>query len=118
MTQQQELSDIQDIPATTPAICIPHIEPSITINDIQKAFKEKLNLGKITYVRIIPRDNYSCAFVHLVWNEHEESRKIRRRLLKGKSIRFLYGDNLEETPWFWKCVATESSMKTIKKLEQ
>jgi hypothetical protein len=109
--------DVNEIPDTVPTICVPHMLQTITVPDIQKAFNEKLNLGKITYIRIVERDTYSCAFIHLVWNDDEQSQKIRKRLMKGKSIRFLYGEDLATIPWFWKCVATENSIKNYQKLE-
>lgn len=95
------------LPQTTPTICIPHIHSSITEADVQKAFVS-FGIGKVTYIRILARTGYSCAFVHLVWDtQTEKARKIRRRLLKGKAVRYLYGDDLEQTPWFWKCVAVK-----------
>lgn len=98
---------MEELPETTPTICIPHVHSSTTQADIQKAFVS-FGIGKVTYIRILKRPDYSCAFVHLVWNtKNEKACKIRRRLLKGKSIRYLYGEDLEQTPWFWKCVAVK-----------
>jgi len=101
---------MEDLPQTTPTICIPHIHSSLTETDVQNAFVS-FDIGKITYIRILRRPEYSCAFVHLIWNDTEKACKIRKRLLKGKSIRYLYGDDLEKTPWFWKCVAVKQHIR-------
>lgn len=105
--------EIHELPMTVPTICIPHVHHSLTIQDIQDAF-QRFDIGTVTYVRMLDRESYSCVFVHIVWNETDKAIKIRKRLLKGKSIKFLYGEDLEETPWFWKCVAVKSHLQMVK----
>lgn len=97
------------LPDNVPTICIPHVDNTITVNDVQEAFK-RFDIGEITYIRVIPRDTYSCVFVHLEWATHKKAKKIRKRLMNHKAVRYLYGKDLEMTPWFWKCVATKSSL--------
>ena len=96
-----------------PSLCIPRL-PIGKKDDLLsiRAVFEKLKLGKIHHIDIIERKNdkgeaFKRAFIHFErWNDNEETKIIRQKLVSGKEIKIVY-----DNPWFWKVSANKCSIK-------
>lgn len=100
--------DLAAIPKNVPSLCIPRVFPNISRERVEAVFRE-LNIGRVERVDIVVRtgdkgETLKRVFVHLVWNDSENARKARERLLCGNDIKIIYED-----PWFWKVSANRSS---------
>lgn len=92
---------------STPTICIPHVELNTTHTQVEQAIT-RLGIGRVVSVRIIPSNTFAYVFVQMEWDlSIEKAQVIHKRLMKGKAIKVLYGEDLETTPWFWKCVSAK-----------
>lgn len=105
--------DFRTLPANVPVLCIPRVYPNISESRIRKIFDE-LNMGILERIDIVSKysakpganpsdkgEKFNRVFVHFRrWNDSENSRVARERLLNGKEIKIIYDD-----PWFWKISA-------------
>ena len=98
--------DLRTLPANVPVMCIPRVYANITESRIRKIFDD-LNMGTIDHIDLVSvkgsekAAKFNRVFVHLRnWNDSENSRIARERLLNGKEIKIIYDD-----PWFWKISA-------------
>ena len=105
--------DFRTLPANVPVLCIPRVYQNISESRIRKIFDD-LNMGILERIDIVSKynpksgavssdkgDKFNRVFVHFRrWNDTENSRVARERLLNGKEIKIIYDD-----PWFWKISA-------------
>ena len=105
--------DFRTLPANVPVLCIPRVYPNISESRIRKIFDD-LNMGILERIDIVSKysakpgaassdkgEKFNRVFVHFRrWNDTENSRVARERLLNGKEIKIIYDD-----PWFWKISA-------------
>ena len=87
-----------------PILCIPRVYPNITEERIRRVFGD-LDLGEVTQVDIKSKttdkgEKFNRVFIHINWNESEQSIAVRERLLAGKDIKIIYDE-----PWFWRVSA-------------
>jgi hypothetical protein len=88
-----------------PSLCIPRVFKNISREYIETVFT-KLNIGTIEKIDIIPskeQHNSNLVFIHLFWNQTENSKKARERLLTNQDIKVHYDE-----PWFWKVIVNKS----------
>ena len=90
-----------------PILCIPRVYPNITEERIRRVFGD-LDLGEVTQVDIKSKttdkgEKFNRVFIHINWNESEQSIAVRERLLAGKDIKIIYDE-----PWFWKISASRT----------
>lgn len=100
--------DLSAIPKNVPSLCIPRVFPNISSERVEAVFNE-LNIGRIERVDMVVRtgdkgETLKRVFVHLEWNDSENARKARERLLCGNDVKVIYED-----PWFWKVSANRST---------
>lgn len=106
--------DIKTIPVNIPCLCIPRVFPNIDERYIRKIF-DALNMGEISRIDIIRKntekgDNFNRVFIHWrSWNESDNAKQARERLLNGKEIKIIYDD-----PWFWKVSAYREPQRISK----
>lgn len=95
--------DFSTLPANVPVLCIPRVFANINEPRIRRIFDD-LNMGLIDRIDIVTKkhgDKFTRVFVHFKhWNDSENARIARERLLNGKEIKVIYDD-----PWFWKISA-------------
>ena len=98
--------DFRTMPANVPVMCIPRVYTNINESRIRKIFDD-LNMGTIDRIDIVSAksgekgEKFNRVFVHFRrWNDTENARTARERLLNGKEIKIIYDD-----PWFWKISA-------------
>ena len=97
--------DFRTLPANVPVLCIPRVYPNISEARIRRIF-EDLNMGTLERIDIVSKptdkgDKFNRVFVHYRrWNDSENARITRERLLNGKEIKIIYDE-----PWFWKISA-------------
>ena len=98
--------DFQSLPANVPVLCIPRVYSNISESRIRRIFDD-LNMGVLERVDIVPKftnkynEKFNRVFIHYrMWNDSENARIARERLLNGKEIKIIYDD-----PWFWKISA-------------
>ena len=97
--------DFRTLPANVPVLCIPRVYPNISEARIRRIF-EDLNMGTLERIDIVNKptdkgEKFNRVFVHYRrWNDSENARITRERLLNGKEIKIIYDD-----PWFWKISA-------------
>ena len=97
--------DFRTLPANVPVLCIPRVYPNINESRIRKIFDD-LNMGTLDRIDIVSKhsdkgEKFNRVFVHFRrWNDSENARVARERLLNGKEIKIIYDD-----PWFWKISA-------------
>ena len=101
--------DFRTLPANVPVLCIPRVYPNISESRIRKIFDD-LNMGTLERIDIVSKysvkpggnpsdkgEKFNRVFVHFRrWNDSENARISRERLLNGKEIKIIYDD-----PWFW-----------------
>jgi len=113
--------DFRTLPANVPVLCIPRVYPNISESRIRKIF-EDLDMGTIERVDMVSKfsakdkaDKFNRVFVHFRrWNDSENARIARERLLNGKEIKIIYDD-----PWFWKISAyREPERKTARTYDE
>ena len=83
------------------SICIPRMDNEIKREQIYSVFR-KLNIGSIEKIIEIPLKNdteHKRTIIKIKWNDTEESKNVRTRLMNSKPINIVY-----ELPWFWKVV--------------
>lgn len=100
--------DLAAIPKNVPSLCIPRVFPNITRERVEAVFRE-LDIGRVERVDMVVRtgekgETLKRVFVHLEWNDGENAKKARERLLCGNDIKIIY-----EEPWFWKVSANRST---------
>ena len=92
-------------PANVPTLCIPRVYPNISESRIRRIFDD-LNMGTLDRIDIVSKqsekgEKFNRVFVHFRrWNDTENAKTARERLLNGKEIKIIYDD-----PWFWKISA-------------
>lgn len=89
-----------------PSICIPRVFKNIKREYIQKVFTS-LHIGTIERIDLVndkDKDKYNRAFIHLRWNQTENSLRARERILSGQDIKIIHSE-----PWFWKANMNRSS---------
>jgi len=97
--------DFKTLPANVPVMCISRVYPNITESRIRRIFDE-LDMGIIDRIDMVSKENekgekFNRIFIHFQrWNDTENGRITRERLLNGKEIKIIYDD-----PWFWKVSA-------------
>ena len=97
--------DFKTLPANIPILCIPRVHRTINEGRIRDIFEE-LNMGILDRIDIVikkkcDKDNFNRVFIHYrEWNDSENARIARKRLLEGKEIKIIYDE-----PWFWKISA-------------
>jgi hypothetical protein len=97
--------DFKTLPANVPVMCISRVYPNITESRIRRIFDE-LDMGIIDRIDMVSKENekgekFNRIFIHFQrWNDTENGRISRERLLNGKEIKIIYDD-----PWFWKVSA-------------
>ena len=102
-----QITDLTKLPANMPVLCIPRVHRNIDETYIRKIFNE-LNMGILDRIDIVVKrndnkkdNNFNRVFVHFrEWNDSENAKRARERLLEGKEIKIIYDD-----PWFWKISA-------------
>lgn len=98
-----------------PSLCIPRVFANVTRERVEAVFHE-LGIGHITRVDMVVRtgekgEPLKRVFVHLQWNNSENARRARERLLGGNDIKIIYDE-----PWFWKVSANRSAPKLIQEV--
>ena len=94
--------DFRTLPANIPVLCIPRVYPNINESRIRDIFNV-LNMGILDRIDIVRKhsdkgEKFNRVFIHFGhWNNSENARIARERLLNGKEIKIIYDD-----PWFWK----------------
>jgi len=97
--------DFKTLPANVPVMCIPRVYPNISESRIRRIFDD-LDMGTIDRIDMVSKQNekgekFNRVFIHFQrWNDTENGRISRERLLIGKEIKIIYDD-----PWFWKISA-------------
>ena len=97
--------DFKTLPANVPVMCISRVYPNISESRIRRIFDE-LDMGIIDRIDMVSKENekgekFNRIFIHFQrWNDTENGRISRERLLNGKEIKIIYDD-----PWFWKISA-------------
>jgi hypothetical protein len=97
-------SHLNYIPDRTicPSICIPRVFKHITVPFIIDIFQEKLKLGIIKKVDVIPNNNdklFKKVFIHFAsWHDNDHINTIKNKFIRGIVIKIVYDE-----PWFWKC---------------
>lgn len=104
----KESIDLSVIPSNVPSLCIPRVFANITRERVEAVF-DKLNIGRVARVDMIERSNdkgetWKRVFVHLEWNDSENARRCRERLLCANDVKVIYDE-----PWFWKVSANRST---------
>jgi len=99
--------DLSALPANVPSLCIPRVFKNITRERVMACFKD-LDIGFVERIDMVSRvaengDQFQRVFVHLRWNNKDNSVKARTRVLSGKEIKIIYDE-----PWFWKVSANRS----------
>lgn len=95
--------------ANYPILCIPGVFANIKEERIRRVFGD-LDLGEITRVDIIVPKNsvnsnekenrFNRVFVHINWNDSQQSVACRERVIQGKDVKIIYDE-----PWFWRVSA-------------
>lgn len=85
-------------------LCIPRVNMIFKENNIRKIFEE-LNIGKIERIDIVQKnkEKFNRVFIHLKWNNLDNTQNARKLIESGKEIKVLYDDF-----WFWKIYAYKS----------
>jgi len=97
--------DFRTLPANVPVLCIPRVYSNISESRIRRIFDD-LNMGTLERIDIVSKasdkgEKFNRVFIHFRrWNDSENARVARERLLNGKEIKIIYDD-----PWFWKISA-------------
>lgn len=85
-----------------PSICIPRVFKHITVPFIIDIFQNKLKLGIIKKVDVIPNNNdmlFKKVFIHFKsWHDNDHVNTVKNKFIQGIIIKIVY-----DGPWFWKC---------------
>jgi len=85
-----------------PSICIPRVFKHISVSFINDIFQNKLKLGHVKKVVIIPNNtdkNFKKVFVYFdCWFDNEYVNSIKYKFLQDTIIKVVY-----DGPWFWRC---------------
>ena len=89
-----------------PILCIPGVFANIKEERIRRVFGD-LDLGLVERVDIVvpkiqvgqneKENKFNRVFIHINWNESEQSIRCRERLAQGKDVKIIYDE-----PWFWR----------------
>jgi hypothetical protein len=92
-----------------PILCIPGVFANIKEERIRRVFGD-LDLGEVIKVDIIvpkkpidtdaKENKFNRVFVHINWNDSQQSISCRERLSQGKDVKVIYDE-----PWFWRVSA-------------
>ena len=92
-----------------PILCIPGVFANIKEDRIRRVFGD-LDLGEVIRVDInVPKkpvdtdakeNKFNRVFVHIKWNDSQQSIACRERLSQGKDVKVIYDE-----PWFWRVSA-------------
>jgi hypothetical protein len=92
-----------------PILCIPGVFANIKEERIRRVFGD-LDLGEVTRIDIIvpkksvgpeeKENKFNRVFIHINWNESQQSVTCRERLAQGKDVKIIYDE-----PWFWRVSA-------------
>lgn len=92
-----------------PILCIPGVFANIKEDRIRRVFGD-LDLGEVIRVDIIvpkkpvdtdaKENKFNRVFVHIKWNDSQQSIACRERLSQGKDVKVIYDE-----PWFWRVSA-------------
>jgi hypothetical protein len=92
-----------------PILCIPGVFANIKEERIRRVFGD-LDLGEVTRIDIIvpktpidaggKENKFNRVFIHINWNNSEQSVTCRERLAQGKDVKIIYDE-----PWFWRVSA-------------
>ena len=99
--------NIQNIPVSSPSICVPYVVDKVDKITIHKTFKSLFGEGNIERIDVVFREKengekYKRVFVHFKqWPDTHEAQEARYRLLSGQEFKIVYDE-----PWFWKCRAS------------
>ena len=92
-----------DLKINEPSLCIPRVFANITDERVWGVFNE-LNIGEIDRIDMVHKEgannnvSYQRVFVHFkMWYSTPEAADVRKRLVKGDTIKIVYDD-----PWYWK----------------
>lgn len=92
---------------TNISICIPRIETRIQKDFIVNTIN-KLRIGIVEKIIEIPLRNdinYKRIIMQIRWNNTENSMSIKKRLQNNETVKLVY----DNTPWYWKIVATKTN---------
>ena len=109
--------NLSTIPKNVPVLCIPRVFSNIGEKRIYHILLQ-LNIGEITRIDLVKRtgnkgENYNQVYIHILWNNEENSITARQRLLNGQEIKIIYDD-----PWFWKVSAYRSPVRNQSSTKQ
>jgi hypothetical protein len=108
---QSNAIDFKKVSANEPILCIPGVFSNIREERILRVFAD-LNLGEVEKIDIVtpkrpavPGENekenkFNRVFIHINWNQEDQTTAARERLLQGKDIKIIYDE-----PWFWRVSA-------------
>jgi len=87
-------------------LCIPGVFVNIKEERIRRVFSD-LDIGEVVRVDIIvlkkstdtdvKENKFNRVFVHIKWNDSQQSIACRERLSQGKDVKVIYDE-----PWFWR----------------
>jgi len=89
-------------------LCIPKINSNIKLEYIYKNLSNIHLFQKIEKIIEIPLKNnpmYKRILIKVIWNDNENSKKIKEKLKNNGSINFVYN-----FPWYWKILITNHKM--------
>ena len=96
------MSTINQIQEECPSICIPRVFKHISVSFIIDIFQNKLKLGLIKKIDIIPNNidkNFKKVFIHFdFWYDNDYVNNIKHKFIQETIIKIVY-----DGPWFWKC---------------
>ena len=85
-----------------PSICIPRVFKHISVSFIIDIFQNKLKLGVVKKVAVIPNNadkNFKKVFVHFdFWHDNVYINNIKHKFLQDTIVKIVY-----DGPWFWRC---------------
>ena len=102
------MSSSNKIIVNQPILCIPGVFANIKEDRIRRVFGD-LDLGEVTRVDIVTpklqvgqekENKFNRVFIHIDWNESQQSIACRERISQGKEVKIIYDE-----PWFWKVSA-------------
>ncbi len=85
---------------TEVSICIPRLD-NFTSRYAIKSVLKKYNLGSISKIDIVGRNNQRRAFIHFdKWNDElPHAKEILERLNNKEKVNIIHS-----FPWYWRCV--------------
>ena len=106
---QSNAIDFKKVSENEPILCIPGVFSNIKEERILRIFAD-LNLGEVVRVDIVTpkrplgpnekENKFNRVFIHINWNQEDQTTAARERLLQGKDIKIIYDE-----PWFWRVSA-------------